>query len=68
MSGELRGIFKDGKEVRGVEPGGWGSHAHIRVDKKTGAVEHAERIATSEDALFAAHYISFLEDQFQELR
>lgn len=62
MSGELRGIYWNGKEVRGVEPGGWGSQAHISVDKDSGTIESAERIATAEDALFAAHYISFLEN------
>lgn len=67
MSGELRGIFKNGQEVRGVEPHGWGSLAHIKVDNETGEIVDAERVTTPEDSMFAVHYIWFLEKEFARM-
>ena len=67
MNGELRGIFIEGEEVRGVEPDGWGSLAKLKVDRDTGGIELAERQPTNQDVLFAAHYISYLEDQFKDI-
>ena len=46
MNGELRGIFINGEEVRGVEPDGWGSFAKLQVDKESGLVNSAERLPT----------------------
>lgn len=68
MSAELRGIFKDGREVRGIVPSGWGSVAHVRVDRTTGEIEYAERMTTPEDGMFAVHYINYLERHFKEMR
>ena len=67
MSSELRGIFKDGNEVRGIVPSGWGSVAHVRVDRTSGEIEHAERMTTPEDAMFTVNYINFLEKNFKEM-
>ena len=67
LTGELRGIFVDGHEVRGIEAGGWGSLAKLQVDKITREIKSAERVPTKQDALFAAHYIDYLEKQFQQI-
>ena len=68
ISTELRGIFKDGREVRGIVPEGWGSVAHVRVDRTTGEIEFAERMTTPEDGMFAVHYINYLEKNFKEMK
>ena len=61
MTGELRGIYIGGEEVRGMQAGGWGSQAKLKVDISTNQVTQAEREPTNRDALFAAHYLNFLE-------
>ena len=68
ISTELRGIFKDGREVRGIVPEGWGSVAHVRVDRTTGEIEFAERMTTPEDGMFAVHYVNYLEKHFKEMK
>lgn len=68
MNSELRGIFKDGEEVRGIVPSGWGSIAHVRVDRTTGEIEYAERMTTPEDNMFAVHYINHLEKHFRDMK
>ena len=67
MNGELRGIFKNGQEVRGLFPKGWGSLAHVKVDKANGEIVDAERIATPADKMFAVHYIWYLEKEFAKM-
>ena len=67
MHGELRGIFKNGQEVRGVYPHGWGSMAHVKVDKENGEIVDAERISTPADGMFAVHYIWYLEKEFAKM-
>ena len=67
MTGELRGIYKNGLEVRGIEPNGWGSLAHIKVDNASGEIVDAERVMTPEDNMFAIHYIWFLEKEFARM-
>ena len=66
MNGELRGIFIAGQEVRGVQADGWGSQAKLKIDLETNEVKQVEREPTNRDALFAAHYLSFLEQQFSQ--
>lgn len=63
-NGELRGLMRDGEEIRGLVASGWGSNVKLRVHRETGEISDAFRVPTEHDVLFAAHYISFLEEQF----
>jgi hypothetical protein len=66
FSGELRGIMRDGEEIRGLEASGWGSNVKLRVHRETGEIDDAFRVPTEHDVVFASHYISFLDNQFRD--
>lgn len=38
VSGEIRGINVNGKEIRGIESHGWGSMAKVEYDERTGEI------------------------------
>lgn len=68
MNGELKGVQVNGQEVQGIESYGWGSDAKLEVDHAKGTIKKmAERQLTKPDRAFIAHYLNYLEKQFQKL-
>ena len=41
LNGELRGILRNGEEVRGIVANGWGSNVKLRVNRETGEIDNA---------------------------
>lgn len=67
MGREIKNIVApNGKKIENVNPGGWGSVAHIAVDGESGDIKNIERVPTKEDQLYMKNYLKFLDKTFKD--